>query len=594
MAAQHQRDALVAPVLLVADPAFLPPSQRVWGTGSWLDPDSREALDWLGLLRGLGWDVEVVAPAAGAIMAALRPGRRWIVIGCDAAALDTDTVAALQAFVAVHPALVIARAAQPDAPWSRAAGAWHAGEQSTGHALAWVADSAQDWQCRAPFPAVALGLTAATRVLARLDGKPLVVAAPGHRGALLSLGFHPSLARDANGCATALVRKLLVQSYPQPVVHFDFSSSLVLRMDDPGTAQNVHLRSWSYPQLSPAEWDVIGELLSARGGCLSVAYVGGWVDDGDAARGSLQVAGRPVARVGGQVHPSAEVVYRDLAGHRPGTLHDYAGQYAALRRAQAAGRVDIELHGHTHMHPDRQGWAAADDRYDAVHWYRELGDACQDATLRLGAASHPLRVGQRELQRRFDVEPSTLVCPGDDWSQPALEVALDCGLQALSSYYYAYRFDQRFCWTQHVCAPYLNEPDAAWFEAGLPVVGYFHDAELALDGVHWLAQWLDRWQAAGATRLVSLRELCAAHTSSLDVIDAGSLGGPDGTWHIQALAASATCEGLVLSVQFHLPPSTPCNAIVVNGHAVPVPDADGGVRRLSVRLAAGPADEGAV
>jgi hypothetical protein len=103
-----------------------------------------------------------------------------------------------------------------------------------------------------------------------------------------------------------------------------------------------------------------------------------------------------------------------------------------------------------------------------------------------------------------------LVCPGDQWTPEVPERALDLGLQLVGSYYLAMRQGDRFCWTQHVCAPYLNEPNPAWFDAGLPVVGYFHDRELALEGVDWISRWLDRWQAAGATRLMDFRELATA------------------------------------------------------------------------------------
>jgi hypothetical protein len=90
------------------------------------------------------------------------------------------------------------------------------------------------------------------------------------------------------------------------------------------------------------------------------------------------------------------------------------------------------------------------------------------------------------------------------------ERALDLGLQMVGSYYLAFRDGAHFCWTQHVCAPYLDKPDAAWFGAGLPVVGYFHDYELALEGVTWMSRWLDQWQVAGAKKFIDFRELAAA------------------------------------------------------------------------------------
>lgn len=61
----------------------------------------------------------------------------------------------------------------------------------------------------------------------------------------------------------------------------------------------------------------------------------------------------------------------------------------------------------------------------------------------------------------------------------------------------------------------MNEPDAAWFDAGLPVVGYFHDREVALEGVEWMTRWLDAWQEVGTRRLLDFRELAAIVGRSL-------------------------------------------------------------------------------
>jgi hypothetical protein len=120
--------------------------------------------------------------------------------------------------------------------------------------------------------------------------------------------------------------------------------------------------------------------------------------------------------------------------------------------------------------------------------------------------------------------PTTLICPGDQWTNATLERALDLGLQLVDSYYLAIRHDQRFCWAQHVCAPYLDQPDSSWFASGLPIVGYFHDFEPAVEGIRWITTWLDRWQAKGARRLIDFRELAAALALRLELTaEAGEL-----------------------------------------------------------------------
>jgi hypothetical protein len=161
------------------------------------------------------------------------------------------------------------------------------------------------------------------------------------------------------------------------------------------------------------------------------------------------------------------------------------------------------------MHPELSRWAVAPDRYDASRWYRELGGQASAALAAMPADRHPLRLAVAAMRGYFGTYPTTLVPPGDDWTAAALTVALDLGLQLVASYYLALRDDDRFCWCAHVCAPYLDLPDASWFDAGLPVVGYFHDREPALEGPVWIERWLERWQAAGTRRLIDLRELAA-------------------------------------------------------------------------------------
>lgn len=41
-------------------------------------------------------------------------------------------------------------------------------------------------------------------------------------------------------------------------------------------------------------------------------------------------------------------------------------------------------------------------------------------------------------------------------------------------------------------------------------MGYFHDYEPALEGTGWMTSQLDRWQEAGARRIIDFRELAAA------------------------------------------------------------------------------------
>jgi hypothetical protein len=501
-------------VLLLSSEAELPPADRVWGTGGWVPPEQREALDWLTLARLLGWAVAVTHPSDHRHELVEGDAPPWILVACDPDALDASVAARLASRLATEPVLVVARAGSAGSPLARLAGAARLPERSSGQRLSCVAaGSESDWVCRKEIEAGRLELSEGTAIWATLNGAPVIAARAVGRGTVATLGFHPSQARDADGAATALLVHLLTHAASVPVAWFDWSGCLVLRMDDPGGAQNVHSRTWSYPKLGESEWASIRADLRRRKARMSLGYVAGWVDDGDLDRGELEVDGRKPDRKPGEVHPSPLVRYRDRSGHRPATAHDYRSEYRGIQTLRAEGLGDVELHGYTHMHPDTRAWAKAGDRYEswpATSWYREFGQAAQPFLSTISADEHPLSRGVAAFRRYFQTRPTTLICPGDQWTTSTLEHALDLGLLLVSSYYLAIRDGERFCWTTHTCAPYLNEPDAAWFAAGLPVVGYFHDYEPATEGVDWVSHWLDQWQSLGARRLIDFRELASA------------------------------------------------------------------------------------
>jgi hypothetical protein len=151
-------------------------------------------------------------------------------------------------------------------------------------------------------------------------------------------------------------------------------------------------------------------------------------------------------------------------------------------------------------------WSSAPDRYEAQAWYREFGRPAADAIGRRAAGEHPLELGTRALERLFGVRPTTFVPPGDQFDDADVEVAQRLGFSFVASYYLALRDGDRFCWCQHLCAPYLDLAARRWLTAGLPVVGYFHDK----DGIDWMSRCLDAWANAGVTRMIDFRHLAAA------------------------------------------------------------------------------------
>ena len=287
--------------LVLAAGSELAPIRRVWGTGGWQPPEAREALDWFTLLRLLGWGTRVLN-GDDAMPAAPPPGVELVVIACDPDAVCESRVGHLRQLLDDVPALVITRAAAAGTPLAEVAGVSRRPELHGGRVAQWHGPGPdRTWRLRTPIEATALRLGEAATVWITLDGAPMVAMRRIGRGVVVSLGFHPSHARDADGTVTAVLQHVLCWGSPTPVAWLDWRGTMVLRMDDPGGAQNVHSRSWAHRKLDETEWAAISADLRRRDARLGIAYVAGWVDDGDAARGDLRVAGRPVDRAPGRV-----------------------------------------------------------------------------------------------------------------------------------------------------------------------------------------------------------------------------------------------------------------------------------------------------
>jgi hypothetical protein len=228
---------------------------------------------------------------------------------------------------------------------------------------------------------------------------------------------------------------MLVAGAHGPVAWLDLAGTMVLRMDDPGASQNLHLHGWRYTQLDSHAWTRIGATLQRAEARLSVGYVAGWVDDGDPARGKLELAGAAAARRAGAVHPSPGIRYVAADG----SVNDYMAQYRKLLELQHRGLVGIEMHGFTHMHAALDRWAHADDRYDALAWYREFSaDAAAARAVTTGEGG-PLAEAAAALRRHFGATPTTLIFPGEAFTAASLAAALDLGIELIGSYYLALR-----------------------------------------------------------------------------------------------------------------------------------------------------------
>jgi hypothetical protein len=542
--------------VLIVVPPRLAPGGAIWGNDDDAAPRrDREALDWVTLCRLLGWGVElreVPGPAAIDVH-----GKRIVVVAADAGPVELGAGGA--------PVLLVRRSG--------------GGRTVTGTQLAWTGPGgARAWTLTRPLDARAIPLEGGEGVWATLDAAPIITAR--RKGAVVEarLGLDPSVARREASAVTALLKQLLTTSAPAPACWLDLSATLVLRMDDPGASANVHLGAWSYAKLGGAAWAELTEALWLRGARMTVAYTPGWVDDGDPERGELRVAGRRVPRRPGAVYPSPLVRHLDLAGHAPGRVNDYEAEFRGIQALREAGAGDVELHGHTHLLPDPQRWAAAPDRYEEIRWFREF-DHEADGLFRVREGPHPLELGLELLDRHFATAPTTLVCPSQAWTPGVLEQALACGFQLVTANGLAIRDGELFCWCSDVPIVYLDGVDPNLFERELPVIGLLHDRDPAVFGTEWVTEHLDRWLAAGARRLIDFRELAAMLGMRVQLRE-----GPSG-WELVARQTSGIRAPRPVEVMLRFPGPVPpeLTAVTPQGsERLRVQELDGGLARTVI------------
>jgi hypothetical protein len=139
-----------------------------------------------------------------------------------------------------------------------------------------------------------------------------------------------------------------------------WTKTIVLTMDDMGNAQNSWLEHWHYPELSQDQIrHSMIEPLQAHHAILSLNIVPGFVDDAQH-----------------KIVPSWHQNFTDGFG----TKQDYVSTKKGLDEGIAAGVLEIESHGWTHMQPDLTSppgpwWGAPlmEERAE-MGWYREFYD----------------------------------------------------------------------------------------------------------------------------------------------------------------------------------------------------------------------------
>jgi hypothetical protein len=299
------------------------------------------------------------------------------------------------------------------------------------------------------------------------------------------------------------------------VIYKDYDKSVILAMDDPGSAQTAYLNSWHYPQLSQGtiQTSIIIPLL-AHNARLGVNFTPGypWLPTQTITR-------------------SVWIDQIDPFGIRQNIVSTAAG----LRDGVAAGVLEIHSHGLTHMVPDldtpipgsTNWWNGSPAiEWPITGWYREFFDtrrqqevdaATQMARLVQSADWITQDFGVKPLTftagnysisgERFESDPFGIIAPGGIYTPTHIADNYTYKLAARAGYglsleNYLHYLGQDYVISLHACT--RNDLQSN-FDRGVPAFYTFHDRAIA-SNPSYLSDMLDSFEQLYNVTYLSMDE----------------------------------------------------------------------------------------
>jgi hypothetical protein len=325
--------------------------------------------------------------------------------------------------------------------------------------------------------------------------------------------LHGDLFLDKYNELHLLVRSAIEANSGFGMVSTDLDKTMVLRLDDPGASQADYVDGGQV--LNESDWNELGAVLEEKKTPLSVMYTPGWIDDGDARSGSLFVSDELITnRKVGAMYDSARVKY--TPSDRNKGDHDHVSEFRGLKRLVDDNLVDVHSHGLTHLVPNYEAWAAAEDKND-TRWYIEFLDTKQNKPIDDKCQLNAM-VRSKEAITSFFGAPPCVLSPSSHKHDLECDLrARDAGYKLLSSDYTAIIKNTIVIrnWKIPALFLFLKEPSASVFRAAYPIIGVVHDYEVK-GRVNRFRDVVNKWSAAGIRRFISLNNLAAALCSSID------------------------------------------------------------------------------
>ena len=241
----------------------------------------------------------------------------------------------------------------------------------------------------------------------------------------------------------------------------DYSHRFIFALDDWGAADKGFLSYWRYPTLSEAAIrEHLMEPLTKRKAVMAANVITGYVD-----RNTQRIL----------------VPWAQKFTDRYGVLQDYGSTRRGLLAAVAAGAVEIESHGWTHMQPDLDSapgpwWNAdLDGEASSIGWYEEFSDRRRNAEAPAITQLFHLKRSLDYLSEDFGERALSLRAGGGAWSRSYVN---HTGRVAAQAGFGLFQAGTEFNF-------YLDR-DLVLDMAGV-IAGAGHSHEQALNAQHWPA-----------------------------------------------------------------------------------------------------------
>ncbi|MCL6257696.1 hypothetical protein M3O96_01260 [Aquiflexum sp. TKW24L] len=507
--------------LIISDSKLVKKEKNIWGDGSWLPSKDREALEWYMIAKMMGWKAEIISTKEEKWEPVPEISYKWIVLACDPETVHPFLIKTILDLIEELPSLLILRKGLNNASWHSILGLTFSEELASGKELYVSIEDLEIISLIKPISGYRVEAEENQSPLILINQNPISIQIKYGKSHLVGLGFNPIEKIDEHPEFFPLIKQILTISHPTAVAWIDWTGTMALRMDDPGSSEIIHHEIYqNTPKLTENQWLEIGSIIENFNAKLSIAYVNGWVDDGNREKGELHIKGQLVDRLAGEVYPSQEVLYLS----KKNVSYDYVSEYHCIQKLILQQKAQVETHGFTHLYPDLNSWSISPNKSNDINWFREFGADAMKFIKDSSPENHPLQNASKALKSYWNDQPVVMVFPGETFTLQTQKDALEMRWKMISSYYQAFKIEERFCWTQLVEAPYLDQHDISWGIKECPVVGYFHDFDLSKHGVGWFSDCLENWKECGFKYFIDLRTLLIGYNFNLTLEDKPNIG----------------------------------------------------------------------